>query len=142
MGQRPVDTVRGIYDEWARGNFREGFDLHDEHLVFVDGVGPEGGPRYGREALADFMRQFLRAWAKATITAEELLEAGDTVGVAVRQRTVGVGSGIETEMNYWQVWTFRAGKVIRFENFKVRDAALEAMGLDATEVASSRPSVR
>jgi hypothetical protein len=39
------------------------------------------------------MRQFLLDWVEAAIEAEEIVEAGDSVAVAVRQRAGGSGSG-------------------------------------------------
>jgi ketosteroid isomerase-like protein len=49
--------------------------------------------------------------------------------VNVRQRGVGAGSGVSTEMHYFQLWTFRGGKVIRLEVIADEAEALEAVGL-------------
>jgi ketosteroid isomerase-like protein len=51
------------------------------------------------------------------------------VVVAVRQRGVGRESGAPAELPYFQVWTFRGRAVIRLEQFRDRDDALEAVGL-------------
>jgi ketosteroid isomerase-like protein len=61
--------------------------------------------------------------------AEELREVGDSIVAAVRQFGAGGGSGAETELRYFQVWTFRGGTAIRLENFRERAEALEAVGL-------------
>jgi ketosteroid isomerase-like protein len=49
--------------------------------------------------------------------------------VSVRQRGVGTTSGVETELRYFQLWSFRGGKVIRMESTRDRAEALEAAGL-------------
>ena len=133
MSQENVEVVRGIYDEWAKGNLRAGRDLYDRRVLFIPiaemfdardfYVGPEG--------VAEFMRPFLQAWTNFTVTAEELIEAGDSVVVAVRHRALGRESGVladEPEQEF-QVWTFRGTAVIRFEVFRDRADALEAVGL-------------
>jgi ketosteroid isomerase-like protein len=61
----------------------------------------------------------------------ELPDAGDSVVVAMLQRGVGGGSGVETELRYFHVWSFRGGKAIRLETFRERAEALEAVGISA-----------
>jgi ketosteroid isomerase-like protein len=63
------------------------------------------------------------------MAAESYTEAGDTVVVKVLQRGVGAGSGVSTEMRYFQLWSFRAGKAIRLEVIADEAEALEAVGL-------------
>jgi ketosteroid isomerase-like protein len=122
-----VQTVRGIYGEWARGNFRAGVELFDSHLIFVEGVGPDGGVYVGVEAVKSFMRGFLGVWARVTIEAQELISAGDTVLVHVHQRATGNAQGVPGELDYFQVWTFRGDRVIRLDNVSGREAALAAI---------------
>ena len=136
MSRETVEVVRGIYDEWGRGNFRAGGELWDRRAVFVPVADlPDVGEYVGPERIAEFMRDFLRPWATYTIAADELIEAGDSVVVTSRQRGVGRGSGIVAELGeQFHVWTFRGRKVILFEAFGERDEALEAVGLPADPV--------
>ena len=47
-------------------------------------------------------------------------------------RTLAEGSGLETKFApYGMVFTFRAGKVVRWRNFPDQQSALEAAGLTA-----------
>jgi ketosteroid isomerase-like protein len=64
-----------------------------------------------------------------TIQAEELVPWGDSVFAAVLQSGAGNASGAATDFRYCQVWSFRAGKIIRLENFRERREAEEAAGL-------------
>ena len=131
MSQENVEIVRAVYDEWAKGNFRAGGDLWDSRVVFVPVAElPDAGDYFGLEGVTTFMRAFLQPWTNFTITAEELIEAGDSVVVVARQRGTGRESGLVADMGQqFQVWTFRGRTVIRFEAFRERADALEAVGL-------------
>ncbi|HEY3192754.1 MAG TPA: hypothetical protein VGJ61_08230, partial [Solirubrobacterales bacterium] len=45
MSQENVEIVRRIYGEWGRGNFREGAELYDPHVLLV--VRQEFRPGFG-----------------------------------------------------------------------------------------------
>lgn len=81
------------------------------------------------------MRSLLQAWKVFTIRAEDLQEVGDTVLVAVVQGGAGITSGIESEMRYFQLWTFRGGKIIRIESIPDADEAHDAAGLPRADEA-------
>jgi ketosteroid isomerase-like protein len=135
MSQENVETVRAIYARFGEGDFRASADLLDPHVVMV--LSPEFGPEIpgagtyiGTEAVAGYTREYLLgAWADFTMEAEEILGAGDSVLVGVRQHGVGRTSGAPTKLRYFTVWSFRGGKVIRIESFRERTEALETLGL-------------
>ena len=126
-----METLRRIYERWGDGDFSAGFELYDPFVVLVlRPEFPESGPHYGRDAIRTYMREdFLRDFAGATISGQEFLDAGDSVVVRVDQRATGPRSGAPVRMSYYQVWTFRAGSVIRIESIMERRDALEAAGL-------------
>jgi ketosteroid isomerase-like protein len=129
-----LETVRRIYTGLSQGNFRASAPLLDEHVVMVipPGFGIEmaAGRYVGAEGVAEYTRGFLRPMADFSMEAEELVPAGDSVVVAVRQRGTGAVSGVPTEMRYFTVWSFRGSRVIRIESFRERGEALAAAGLD------------
>jgi ketosteroid isomerase-like protein len=129
MSEENVEVVRAVYDQWREGDFKT-TDVLDPLVLFV--LPPEflaAGTYLGLERLAEYTRGFLEPWTRVTIEAEEIFDAGDSVVVAALQRGLGSRSGAPTELRYFQVWTFRGRKVIRFENFRERAEALEAAGL-------------
>ena len=129
MARANGETVRGVYERWAEGDFTAGTELFDPLILFVMRPEfPEAGAYLGPERVAEYMRGFLEPWARITIEAEEIAEAGDSVVAAVRQRGVGTGSGAVTELRYFHVWTFRGDRVIRWESFRERAEALAAVG--------------
>lgn len=131
MSQENVDALRSVYEEWSKGNFKAGADLYDRHVIYIPRAEmPDTEVSYlGTEGIAEYMRGQLGAWTKLTITAEELIEAGDSVVVGARWRGEGHESGALGESLGFHVWTFRGRAVIRLELFGYRAEALEAVGL-------------
>ncbi len=60
---------------------------------------------------------------------EDLIDAGDVVVTRMRAHMAGVKSGLEGDMRFTQVTTFRKGKVVLAEFFWDHREALEAAGL-------------
>ena len=130
MSQENVEVVRDVYERWSQGDFRTSVDVFDALVLLVlRPEFPDAGTYLGRERVAEYTRGFLEPWTRLTIEAEDIIEAGDSVVVAVRQHGVGGGSGAATEFRYFHLWSFRGPKVIRLENFRDRAEALEAAGL-------------
>ncbi len=130
MTKENVEAVRSVYARWAVGDFQSSLEVFDPLMLFVMTPGfPETGAYLGVERVREYTRGFLDAWSRVAIEAEELQEADNSIVASVRQHGVGGGSGAETDLRYFQVWTFRGSKAIRLENFRERDQAMEAVGL-------------
>jgi hypothetical protein len=130
MSQENIEVVRDVYERWSQGDFRSRVDVLDPlALLVLSPEFPDAGTYLGPERVAEYTRGFLEPWTRITIEAEEIIDAGDSVVVAVFQRGVGGGSGATTEFRYFHVWSFRGGRVIRLENLRERAEALEAVGL-------------
>ena len=116
-----MEAVRGVYERWEKGDFSGSVDLFDPAVEFVIRPGfPDAGTYAGIAGIVGYMRGFLEPWDRITIEAVELEDAGDTVIATVLQSGVGTGSGVATELRYFQAWTFSNGKVVRLENFRKR----------------------
>jgi ketosteroid isomerase-like protein len=129
MSEAHVESIRRIFDAWGRGDFRVGADLYDPHvLLVIRPEFPEAGVYRGPAEIRRYTKQLLAAWDAFAIAGEEFISAGDSVVVGVRQHGTGAGSGLATELRYFQVWTFRGKSVIRIESVRERSEALEAVG--------------
>jgi ketosteroid isomerase-like protein len=135
MSQENADAVQALYDRFREGDFRPSVELLDRHVVFMPMLdlpdAPETGLYSGVEALAEWMRGLFENFADLTMEAVDLIPAGDSVLVSVRQRGVARRSGIPSDARYYTLWSFRGSKVIRIETFRERARALEAAGLSA-----------
>ena len=131
MSAANVETLRRIYEGWGRGTSAPGSSSTTRtSSSSLRSDFPEAGPHYGLDAIRRYMRgDFLKDFAGATISADEFLDAGDSVVARVDQRATGPSSGAPVSMRYFQVWTFRGGSVIRIESIMERADALEAVGL-------------
>ncbi len=131
MSRENVEAVRAVYARWGEGDFGASLEVLDPLVLFVHRAPlAESGTYLGVEELAEFMRGWLESWSHMAIEAEDITETdGGTVVASVRQSGVGTSSGAETDLRYFQVWTFRGGKVIRLENFRDHAEALKAAGL-------------
>ncbi len=108
------------------------WSLLDEHVVWDLSEYPAvdlHGVYVGREAVIEASRRYWGTWDDYRLDAEELIDAGSSIVVAVRERGRGKGSGAPFEKRWAQVWTFERGRIIRWELFPDKAAALEAAGL-------------
>jgi ketosteroid isomerase-like protein len=130
MSQENVEIVRRIYEGWASGDLSVGVDYLDRHLVFIVSPDfPAFGVFVGLEGTRDFMRDFLEQWEQATFEAKHLEAVGDTVLAHVVQHSKGKASGIEGDLRYFMLFTFRGKKIVRIESVMDEREALEAVGL-------------
>jgi ketosteroid isomerase-like protein len=128
MSQENVELVRrgiqSVETFWALLDEHVVWDLRDFPVLDLDGV------YAGRDAVIEASRHYWGTWDDYRLDAEELIDAGSSVVVVVHERGRGKGSGAPFEQRFAQVWTFGRGRIIRWELFPDKAAALEAAGLD------------
>ena len=128
MSQENVELVRrgiqSVETFWALLDDYVVWDLRDFPVLDLDGV------YAGRDAVVEASRHYWGTWDDYRLDAEELIDAGSSVVVVVHERGRGKGSGAPFEQRFAQVWTFGRGRIIRWELFANKAAALEAAGLD------------
>ena len=83
----------------------------------------------GRDAVIQASRRYWGTWKDHRMDIEEVLDAGQSVVVIFREQARGKTSGVPVAQQHTQLWTFRAGRIIRWESFRARAEALEAAGL-------------
>jgi len=83
----------------------------------------------GREVVERYCREFWGTWAEYSAEPQDFIDAGEHVVVEVHERGKGKGSGVPFEQMHTQVWTLRAGKLVRWQLFTDRAEALQAVGL-------------
>jgi len=83
----------------------------------------------GRDVVIEASRRWWGAWTDYRLDAEELIDAGSSVVVVLHEQGRGKGSGAQFDNRHAQVWTFSRGRIIRWEAFPDKGAALEAAGV-------------
>ena len=99
--------------ESAPANPEDLFSILDENVEW-DYVGafPEIQTAHGLAEVREFLREWSEAFDDFSFQAEEMVDAGDSVVVRVRQWGRGKETGAQVENQAWQVFTLRNGKVL------------------------------
>jgi ketosteroid isomerase-like protein len=127
MTQANVELVRrgiaDVHDFW---------EMLDEYVIWDIRTRPipDLDPVYvGRDAVIKASRHYWGTWDHYHVEAEEIIDAGPSVVVILQERGRGKGSGAPFEQCNPQLWTFRNGRIIRWESFPSRAEAVDAAGL-------------
>ncbi len=94
---------------------------------------PGSAVYHGHEGARRAVDTWFEVWEWMRVEIEDIVEVDDRALVTAHQRAKGKGSAVEVEVDTFNVYTFRDGKVIRIELFTERDPALEAAGLTSNQ---------
>jgi ketosteroid isomerase-like protein len=129
MSQENLETTKRGNDALNRGDWEGVADTMDAHVLLrPDPSWPEQ-PVYGREAVVAFIRGTQESGG-ADMRIEEIVDPGDRLLVHRRRIMRGDRSGIEGDVRYSEIATYREGRVILIELFLEREQALKAVGLE------------
>jgi ketosteroid isomerase-like protein len=133
MSQANVETLRGLYEEFKRGNWAAAAEFCDPAVEWrwtSDQMGLTGERRFhGLDEVGKAMAEWLATWESFWAEAEEFIDAGDRVVVCVRLHGRLKGSAAPLDATQADVYTFLDGKIMRIENYAHRAEALDAAGL-------------
>jgi ketosteroid isomerase-like protein len=129
-----VEIVRRLLEATNRGDFGEAMAAYADDIVLVvhDDVIPiNAGTFAGRDAVGEWFADWFRSFARGYRF--ELLETqsvGEHLVAVVRHRGRGRSSGIAIDGCIAYLFSFAAGKVVRYEIYGTRAEALGAVGLE------------
>jgi ketosteroid isomerase-like protein len=124
MSQTDIENLKAGFDAHNDGDFERMLELWDQDVEVVRLGG--GEPLRGRSAI--------RSWLVPEAIDQrgepiEFRDLGGRVLVTCDWRVHGRGSGVDIDTRLYMLFTMRAGKVARMENFADEQMALEAAGL-------------
>ena len=128
MSRENVKLARRSLDAFARGDLKAALDAADPGIVAAR-VHPDAAVFHGHDGLLRMVSDWAEGFSEWSYINEEFIDAGDHVVVRQRQRGVGAESGVPVEDDYWLVYTFEDGKIVRFEVYADREQALSSAGL-------------
>jgi ketosteroid isomerase-like protein len=130
MSKENVEVLRASVAAVNRGDLEAALKDFDPYVVIrLDPSWPEDRPRFGGDAARSFFDDLAAMFGTGETVIEDVIDAGDRVVIRYRSRIHGQQSGIEDEVVYTQLVTFRGGKVVMLEWFLDHAEALEAAGL-------------
>jgi ketosteroid isomerase-like protein len=126
VSQDNVDAVRACIEAYLRGDYVAATAFLAPDVVWENG---QELPAHGPAAVRAMWTRWTSEWENLEMVAEELIDAGDKVLVAMHYRGHGRLSGVAVDGWVFEVHTFRDGQCIRKADFRTRPEALEAAGL-------------
>ena len=138
MAESDIEIARGLMDAFFNHDVAGVFAALDPEIEFHPPPEFPGVEDYhGYPGMWRAFGVWLGMWGSLEYETPEYIDAGERVIVAIRQRGEAKGSGAETRAEVFNLLTLHAGKVVRFDMFFERDAALAAAGLSPIEADSS-----
>ncbi len=126
-----VDFSSLVRDDarWAAVDSQLAYLLHPEFEVMLDG-GLSAEPFAGPGAIRAGLLDWIKPWASYRAEVDRAIDCGDRVLVIYESIGRLEGSTAEVKLSAAEVWTFRDGKVVRWEIFPDRSDAFKAVGLE------------
>jgi len=125
MSRENVEAARRCIEAYVRGDYTAAAAFLAPDVTWETG---QELPARGRAEVREVWKRWDSEWDELETVAEELIDAGDQVVVAVRYRGRGRLSGVEVDDLIFELQTFHDGLCVRKVEFKTRAEALEAAG--------------
>ena len=132
MSQENVDLVRDAAAAFNRGDLETWFEYVADDIDYraAEGAPDDHGLIHGKDDVRAYMQDWLDMFDDFKSEPVELIDAGeDRVIAVVKISGQAKLSGVETDLTYAALYTFRDGKIGRGREYWTRDEALEAAGL-------------
>ena len=132
MSEENVEVVRDAAAAFNRGDLDTWSEFWTDDIDYraVEGAPDDHGPIHGRDALRGYARDWLDTFDHFRQVPVEQIDAGDDKVIVVFKVSGRAKlSGVETDLTYAALYTFRDGKIERGREYWTRDEALEAAGL-------------
>jgi ketosteroid isomerase-like protein len=127
MSRESVEIVRKVYDAWSRGDPSQAFDFLDPEIVWeaIEDA-PDAGSYRGHSGVKRYMADWLQDFEGFAFEFGQPVELNGRLVLEQWARNRGKGSGLQTEIHYAAVYTFRRGRVFTVKEYNSYAEALEA----------------
>jgi ketosteroid isomerase-like protein len=106
MSEENVELVRKVFEYWNRGDFEAFMDFSDDDQIIRTAEGWPERVVYGKDAVRSFYEAIAETVGHDSVI-DDPIDAGDSVVVRVRTHMIGEHSGLEGQMEYSLVLTFK-----------------------------------
>jgi ketosteroid isomerase-like protein len=127
MSAQDVELLRGLYEDWANGDYSRGDVFAPDIELSIDDDFPDVMIEPGLAGLRSAMRMWFSAWEKPfTIKAHEFVDLGEQVVVTVTWSAVNKVNGTLVERPGAHLWRIRDGKAVALKLCRDRAEAVVA----------------
>jgi ketosteroid isomerase-like protein len=136
MSSGNVEIVRALLAGFAEREYEAAFEVLDPEIVWDASRVPMfdlAKVYHGHDGVRAYWRGWLTAWESLEFDVEDVIELDDheVLAVIANQVQRGRGSGVLTEIpTYGILFTFSAGKVVRWRGLVDIDATLRGAGVN------------
>jgi ketosteroid isomerase-like protein len=132
MSQENVERVRTALDAYSCEGPEAIIALLDPDVEWIADRSDMGRVTYrGREGVRKSFEELYEGFEKLGFEVDELIDAGDKTIALGHMTGRGRSTGLDLKMPLVLVFTAgRDGKLVRYESFRDRQQALEAVGLE------------
>jgi ketosteroid isomerase-like protein len=130
MSQENVQASRRVWDRFLAddmpgvlANLDSEIEVHDVPEL------PDASVYHGHQGYLNQIENFRQAFSEITYEPLEFIDGGEKVVSVIRATGAAKVGGIEGEVTYAEVETWRDGKIVVIQYFTRRDDALKAAGL-------------
>jgi ketosteroid isomerase-like protein len=131
MAHDNVDVVRRSFEALSRGDFEAAFAEHAPDTEWRTASDEPDAQTYrGMDGLRRLVAAVAEPWEnrfKGSVVLEDFIARGPWVVVPWRARLHGRGSGLEIEVFETYAVLVRAGKIVRVDEYRTTEEALEAV---------------
>jgi ketosteroid isomerase-like protein len=134
-----VDLVRASFEAFGRGDFDEAFSAYDPAVQWHTADDePDTRTYTGLRELRRFVEHLADPWTDrfgSAVTFEEFIDCGDWVVAPWKALLHGRGSGIEMDVFETYAVLVQDGRIVRVEEYRTVQDALDAVGRARRETA-------
>lgn len=119
--QSNAQKMRSLYEAFGRGDVPTVLAAFDPNIEWNEAENfsyASGSPYRGPQAITQgiFMR-LVQEWNGFRVTPLQFIDGGDTVAVLGRYTGTFKSTSQPLDAQFVHVWTFRDGKIVRFQQF-------------------------
>jgi ketosteroid isomerase-like protein len=132
VSQENVEVVRRSFEAFARGDFEAAFAAHHPSTEWCTAADEPDQQTYrGITGLRTFVGSLTDTWEgrfEQVMEFEAFIDCGEWVVVPWSAQLRGKGSGISVQVKETYAVRVQGGKIVRVEEYRSSDEALEAIG--------------
>jgi uncharacterized protein len=130
MSKDNVEIVQRVFAAWGRGEIGPALSAMDDSIEWrMAEDEPDARTLHGRDEVRAMVEGWATEFEEFSGTPREFLDAGEHVVVPLLFVATPRGSNAQVALEETQVYTLRAGSVIRVREYRTKAEALAAAGL-------------